>query len=155
MCSYLTRLPGWEWCQGPLCQLQQALLFPWLPAQSWLLVFILLGGTRPKRSILLFSCQPSQSPNHLLLSRWFSHLKQVRQRQLEKDKPDRQQTTHVQKKPTLTRQLTHWCQAYNMRKSNPLASEEVQIQKEPSSDWKGKLLWSLWSMNIKASLQFS
>lgn len=58
----LTRPPGCERCQGPLCQLEQALLFPWLPAQSWLLAFILLRGTHPKGSILLFSCQPSQSP---------------------------------------------------------------------------------------------
>lgn len=65
-----TRLPGCKrQRQGPLCQLCQAPLSARLPAQAWLLAFVLLGEAHPKRSIPLFFCQPSQSSNHLFLSK--------------------------------------------------------------------------------------
>lgn len=62
-------------CQGLLCQLPQALLSPWLPAQSWPLAFTLPREAHPKRCTLFFSCQSDQSPD-LLLSRRSGHLGQ-------------------------------------------------------------------------------
>ena len=45
-------------CQGLLCQLPQALLSPWLPAQSWPLAFTLREKPIPRDALCSFPANP-------------------------------------------------------------------------------------------------